>query len=99
MQQIYINNKQVVANVNNDVRQQQNHIDVNQSVRTAGLISEGETADRNEDATMMSETSKTMGNVALRTVTVYLKNGDRKLKINALLDDTMGKWKHLRPLQ
>ena len=36
---------------------------------------------------MMSETSKTMGNVALRTVTVYLKNGDRKLKINALLDD------------
>ena len=28
-----------------------------------------------------------MGNVALRTVTVYLKNGDHKLKINALLDD------------
>ena len=35
----------------------------------------------------MSKTSKSMGNVSLRTVTVYLKNGDRKLKINALLDD------------
>ena len=34
---------------------------------------------------MLSETSKRMGNVALRTVSVYLKNGDRKLKINALL--------------
>ena len=40
---------------------------------------------------MMSETSKTMGNVALRTVSVYLKNGDRKLKINALLDDASTK--------
>ena len=40
---------------------------------------------------MMSETSKTMENVALRTVTVYLKNGDCKLKINALLDDASTK--------
>ena len=59
--------------------------------KTTGLSSERETADKNEDATMMSETSKTMGNVALRTVSVYLKNGDRKLKINALLDDASTK--------
>ena len=32
-----------------------------------------------------------MENVALRTVTVYLKNRDRKLKINALLDDASTK--------
>ena len=34
----------------------------------------------------MSETS-VKGNIALRTVFVYLRNGDRKLRINALLDD------------
>ena len=59
--------------------------DVNQSVKAAGLVSEGEAADRNEDATMMSETSERMGNVALRTATVYLKNDDCKLKTNALI--------------
>ena len=83
--------QQTSCNVNNDVLQQQKHVDVNPSVNTADLISEGETANRNEDATMMSETSKTMGNVALRTATVYLKNGDCKLKINALLDDASTK--------
>ena len=61
------------------------------SVKTAGLISEDETADRNEDATMKSKTSKRMGNVALRTLTVYLKNGDCELKISALLDDASTK--------
>ena len=69
-------------------------VDVNQSVnssKTTGLSSEGETADKNEDATMMSETSKRMGNVALRTVSVYLRNGDRKLKNNALLNDASTK--------
>ena len=40
---------------------------------------------------MMSETFKRMENVALRTVTVYLKNGDWKLKISALLDDASTK--------
>ena len=65
---------QTRCNVNNDVPQQQKHVvEANQSIKTAGLISEGETTDRNEDATMMSETSKGMGNVALRTVIVYLK--------------------------
>ena len=42
------------------------NVDVNQSVnssKTTGLSSEGETADKNEDATMMSETSKRMGNL------------------------------------
>ena len=50
---------QTRCNVNNDVPQQQKHVvDVKQSVKTAGLIGEGETADRNEDGTMMSKTSK-----------------------------------------
>ena len=82
------------CNPDKGVPQQKKNVDDNQSVnssKTTGLSSEGETADKNEDATMMSETSKTMGNVALRTVSVYLKNGDCKLKINALLDDASTK--------
>jgi len=31
------------------------------------------------------------GNIALRTVSVFLRNGDHKLKINALLDDASTK--------
>ena len=49
--------------------QQQEHVDINHSVKTAGLISDGDAADRNKDTTMMSETYKRVGNVALRTVT------------------------------
>lgn len=40
---------------------------------------------------MVSEISKRMGFMALRKVSAYLKNGDRKLKINALLDDVSTK--------
>ena len=40
------------------------------------------------DATLLSETH---GIVALRTVPVYLTNGNRKLKVNALLDDASTK--------
>ena len=42
---------------------------INQSVvssKTAGVSNEGETADTNEDATVMSETSNRMGNEAFR---------------------------------
>ena len=46
----------------------------------------GETIDKNGKVRLMSETS-IKGNIALRTLSVYLRNGDRKLKINALLDD------------
>ena len=87
-------NKISAVNKNSSDLRKKKNVDDNQSVnssKTTGLSSEGETADKNEDATMMSETSKTMGNVALRTVSVYLKNGDRKLKINALLDDASTK--------
>ena len=38
--------------------------------------------------TMMTETT---GNVALRTIPVYIKNGNRKLQVNALLDDASTK--------
>ena len=40
------------------------------------------------DATLLSETQ---GNVALRTIPVYLTSGKRKLKVNALLDDASTK--------
>ena len=40
------------------------------------------------DATLLSETQ---GNVALRTIPVYLTSGKRKLKVNALLDDVSTK--------
>ena len=86
--------QQIGCNADKGVPQQKKNVDVNQSPnssKTTGLSSEGETADKNEDVTMMSETSKTIGNVALRTVSVYLKNGDRKLKINALLDNASTK--------
>ena len=74
--------------------QQQKSTNTNQGILSSkGDISpiEGENADRNVDTTMVAEASKRMGNVALRTVSVYLRNGDRKLKINALLDDASTK--------
>ena len=46
----------------------------------------GEATNKNGKVTLMSEAS-VKGNIALRTVSVYLRNGDRKLRINALLDD------------
>ena len=40
------------------------------------------------DTTMVSEVTR---NIALRTIPVYLKNGSRRLKVNALLDDASTK--------
>ena len=40
------------------------------------------------DMTMVTETT---GNIALRTIPVYIKNGNRKLQVNALLDDASTK--------
>ena len=31
------------------------------------------------------------GNIALRTIPVYLKNGNKRLRVNALLDDASTK--------
>ena len=39
----------------------------------------------------MSETIDSMGNMALKTIPVYLKSGNQKLKVNALLDDASTK--------
>ena len=59
-----LHQQQASCNADNSVPQQQKHVDINQSVnQTTGLTSDGEAADRNEDATMMSETSKKMGTV------------------------------------
>jgi len=38
-----------------------------------------------------SSTPVGKGNVALRTVSVYIKSGERKLRIDALLDDASTK--------
>ena len=40
---------------------------------------------------MMSKEVSVCGNIALRTIPVYLKSGNRKLKVNALLDDASTK--------
>ena len=41
--------------------------------------------------TMMSKSIIDCGSIALRTLPVYLKSGNRKLKVNALLDDASTK--------
>ena len=43
------------------------------------------------DTTMMSKSVGNCGNIALRTIPVYLKSGNQKLKVNALLDDASTK--------
>ena len=43
---------------------------------------------RQPDTTMMTETT---GNIALRTVPVYIKSGNQKMQVNALLDDASTK--------
>ena len=40
------------------------------------------------DTTMVTETT---GNIALRTIPVYIKNGNQKLQVNALLDNASTK--------
>lgn len=52
---------------------------------------ESEQKEKREDTTMMSETVESCGNIALRTIPVYLKSGNRRLKVNALLDDASTK--------
>ena len=61
-------------------------IEVETSVKTENTV-----AVKTDKITMMSNTSTCVGNVALRTVSVYIKNGERKLRINALLDDASTK--------
>ena len=47
--------------------------------------------DNQKNTTMMSDTFENCGNIALRTIPVYLKSGNQKLKVNALLDDASTK--------
>ena len=47
--------------------------------------------DNQKNTTMMSDTVENCGNIALRTIPVYLKSGNRKLKVSALLDDASTK--------
>ena len=47
--------------------------------------------DNQKITTMMSDTVENCGNIALRTIPVYLKSDNRKLKVNTLLDDASTK--------
>ena len=75
-----------------NVNQRQN---VNQSPSEISVVpsTEGEPKqkDNQKNTTMMSDTFENCGNIALRTIPVYLKSGNRKLKVNALLDDASTK--------
>ena len=42
-------------------------------------------------AVIPSSAAQTSGTIALRTIPVYLKNGIKKIKVNALLDDASTK--------
>jgi len=74
--------------------QQQKTMTSNQGIpagKKATPTTEGETAAKNDDTTLMLDMPMRTGNIALRTVSVFLRNGDRKLKINTLLDDASTK--------
>ena len=58
--------------------------------RDVTMMLELEKKEKQKNTTMMSETVDNLG-VALRTVPVYLKSGNRRLKVNALLDDASTK--------
>ena len=91
------NSEQVlVGKGQSDQRQQEKRVNQLPSVVTQqveAFPTEGETKqkEKQNNTTMMSKTVGNCGNVALRTVPVYLKSGNRKLKVNALLDDASTK--------
>ena len=65
------------------------------NVAHQGAVSptEGESKQKEQqnNTTMMSKEVSVFGNIALRTIPVYLKSGNQKLKVNALLDDASTK--------
>ena len=60
---------------------------VTQQVEASPTEGETKQKEKQNNTTMMSKRVGNCGNIALRTVPVYLKNGNQKLKVNALLDD------------
>ena len=68
-----------------------------QSVSKRSPRNEGESKDRTSQlndtytTVMPPSTAHTSGTIALRKIPVYLKNGTRKIEVNALLDDASTK--------
>ena len=57
----------------------------------ADFVTEGKEQPHAEQTTMMTQSSSRTDFIAFRTVPIILKNGDRSLKVNALLDEASTK--------
>ena len=60
---------------------------INQQVAVSPTEGEPKQKEKQNNTTIMSKTVGNCGNIALTTIPVYPKSGNRKLKVNALLDD------------
>ena len=69
-----------------DITVSQSHNTGSQKVLCTERGSKNE--EKQTDTTMVSETT---GNIALRTIPVYLKNGNKRVRVNAVLDDASTK--------
>ena len=73
-------------------KQEKRQNQLSSNVAHQGAVSrESEQKEQQNNTTMMSKEVSDCGNIALRTIPVYLKSGNRKLKVNALLDDASTK--------
>ena len=80
----------MVGKSQSDKNQQEKRVNqlpsvVNQQVTVSLTEGEPKQKEKQNNTTMMSKTVGNCGNIALRTIPVYLKSGNRKLKVNALL--------------
>jgi len=60
-------------------------------VGESSVRSEGETKEADSSYTTVTAKKGTSGTIALRTIPVYLRNGVKRMKVNALLDDASTK--------
>ena len=72
-------------------RQNQQSSNVAHQGAVSSTEGESKQKEQQNNTTMMSKEVSVCGNIALRTIPVYLKSGNRKLKVNALLDDASTK--------
>ena len=61
------------------------------SADPAASVTEGKEQPHTQQTTMMTQNNSRADFIALRTVPIILKNGDRSLKVNALLDEASTK--------
>ena len=63
----------------------------NLSADQAASVTEGKEQQHAQQTTMMTQNNSTADSIALRTAPIILRNGDRSLKVNALLDEASTK--------